>query len=218
MSAEHLTARRLAWLRLSGLAIALVALGPTAAVSGPWSIRQAIDGLADSGWRGAAAFVLVYALATVMMVPGSASTATAGLVFGTVAGAGVAVAGATLGATVAYALARGVGRRPVEAVLRDQAITVDDWVAQRQFRSVLVLRLLPVVPFNLLNYAAGLSPVRPAPYVAGTVLGLVPGAVLVAGMGSSARQPTSPGFVALAGAAVVAAVGSGIAARRWGRR
>ena len=83
---------------------------------------------------------------------------------------------------------------------------------------MVVLRLLPIVPLNVFNYAAGLSPVRPWPYLAGTLAGLVPGALLVAGLGSSARQPTSPAFAGLLALAVVAAVLSGVLARRWARR
>lgn len=211
-------ARRAAAVRLGGLAVALVGIGIVTAAWGAGSVRSAVDGVADSGWSGVVAFVLLYALATVMLVPGSASTATAGLVYGTMGGAAVAVAGATLGASVAYGVARGIGRKPVEATMARRAAQIDAWVSGRQFQSMVVLRLLPVVPFNLFNYAAGLSPVRPRPYVAGTVVGLIPGALLVAGLGSSARQPTSPAFALLLVVAVVAAVSSGVVARRWVRR
>lgn len=188
------------------------------AVSGASSLRAALDSVADAGWSGVVAFVALYALATVLLVPGSATTATAGAVYGTLAGAAVAVAGATLGATVAYAIARGAGRRPVQELLANRGAGIDAWVADRQFRSMVVLRLLPVVPFNLFNYAAGLSPVRPGPYVAGTVVGMVPGALLLASVGSSARQPTSPAFVLSVLAFGATVLISARLARRWVRR
>ncbi len=193
-------------------------LGATTLAIGPASVRSTVDDIAESGWQGVVAFVLLYALATLMLVPGSASTATAGLVYGTVPGAAIAIAGATLGASVAYGLARGMGRNPAQALMAHRVADLDRWISERQFRSIVVLRLLPIVPFNVLNYAAGLSPVRPRAYVAGTLIGLVPGGLLVAGLGSSARQPTSPAFGGLLALAVAAVVLSGVVARRRMRR
>ncbi len=210
-------ATRFAWIRLGALALLLIGLGIVAATSGTDSIRSFIEN-ASSGWRGALAFVGIYAIGTVLLVPGSASTVTAGLLFGTIAGTAVAVVGATAGATMAYGIARGVGRRPVEELLAPKGARIDGWVAEHQFRSVLVLRLLPIFPFNLVNYAAGLSAVRPAPYVVGTLVGIVPGALLFAGLGSSARQPLSPAFVAMVVAAIAVMVGSGFLARRLTQR
>ncbi|MGF1599184.1 MAG: TVP38/TMEM64 family protein [Acidimicrobiales bacterium] len=218
MSTPSKNVPALAWLRLAGLALVLAVIGVTTIVSGASSLRDAVDDVATAGWSGVAAFVLLYALATVLLVPGSASTVTAGIVYGTVGGAAVAVAGATLGATAAYGFARGAGRRPTQALLASRAAEIDTWVAQRQFRSIVVSRLLPVVPFNLFNYVAGLSPVRPTAYVTGTAIGLVPGALLVAGLGSSAHQPTSVAFVGSLVVVGVAIVGSAVLTRRWARR
>jgi uncharacterized membrane protein YdjX (TVP38/TMEM64 family) len=209
---------RLLWLRLAGLLLLVASLAVVTVVWGASSIRNAIDDVAAAGWPGIVAFVALYALATVLLVPGSAATATAGVAYGTLLGAGVAVVGATVGSTIAYAIARGAGRRPAEALFSARVATIESWVAQRQFRSIVALRLMPIVPFNVFNYAAGLSPVRPRPYVAGTVVGLVPGALLVAALGSSARQPTSPAFVASLVVVALAALASALAARRWSRR
>lgn len=209
---------RLHWLRLGLLAALLLALGAVTLIWGADAVRDRIDGVADSGWRGVAVFVVLYALATVLLVPGSATTITAGVVYGIVPGAMVAVAGATVGSTVAYAIARGAGRGAAEAVVAPHIPRVEAWLADRQFRSILVMRLLPVVPFNVFNYAAGLTPVRPRPYIAGTVLGLVPGALLLAAVGSSATQPTSPAFVSSVGLFVLLTVVSAGVARRMRRR
>lgn len=160
----------------------------------------------------------LYALATLLLVPGSVSTATAGVVYGTLGGAAVALIGATIGSTLAYGIARGAGRRPVEALLARRLPEIERWIADRQFRSIVIARLLPVVPFNIFNYAAGLSPVRPLPYVTGTALGLVPGALLVESVGSSAGQPTSSGFVMSVVLAAAAAAGSTVLVRRRTRR
>ena len=183
------TSTVLAASRLGLLGLALVVVGVFTLWRGAGQAQAALDRVAGAGWAGVVLFIALYAVATVALVPGSASTATSGLVFGPVVGAGVALAGATLGAFGAYVIARGVGRRPVELLLRARAAQLDRWIDERQFRSIVVLRLLPVVPFNLLNYAAGLSPIRPRPFTVGTFLGVAPSAVLVAWVGSSARDP-----------------------------
>jgi len=209
--------RALLWVRLGGLVVMLVIVGTAMIVSGADSRRSAIDEVADAGWKGVVGFVLLYAIATVLLVPGTATTATAGVVYGTVGGAAVAVVGATIGSLVAYGIARGAGRKPVQILLASRIADIDQWVAQRQFRSILVMRLLPVVPFNLFNYAAGLSPVRPTPYLAATAVGLVPGALLIGALGSAASQPTSVGFISLLAVFVAAMALSAVAARRWTR-
>lgn len=210
--------RTVLWARLVGLSLFLLVVAAVAVLGGAESLRAVIDDLAGGGWAGVASFVALYALATVMLVPGSLSTVVAGALYGTVLGAAVSVAGATLGASVAYAIARSVGRRPARALVGCRGARLDAWLAERQLRTTVVLRLLPVVPFNLLNYGAGLSPVRPRPYVAGTALGIGPGALMAASVGSSARQPASPAFALSVAVAVASVAGSALLARRWARR
>lgn len=211
-------ARRLAWLRLALLGLVIAAFAFFSATLGTSRLADAVEGAADAGWSGYLAFVVLYALATVLMVPGTASTVTAGLVYGGVVGGILSVVGATLGAAGAYLAARGVGRQAAESLLGDRSAAIDRWLSERQFRSVLVLRLLPVVPFNLLNYGAGLSSVGFLPFVAATAVGIVPATFLIAALGDSARQPTSPAFLTLLAATLAVIIISGLAARRWSPR
>ena len=165
-------------------------------------------------------FILVYALAVALSVPGAiVLTMTSGFLFGTLWGAFCAVIGATAGATLLYLVARsafghslrrragGVVRR-LEAGFRDNALSY-----------LLVLRLVPVVPFWIVNLAAAVLEVPLRTYLLGTFLGIIPGAFVYAqvgaGLGSvfdAGGRPTLAGvltpqvLLALGGLAVLALV------------
>jgi uncharacterized membrane protein YdjX (TVP38/TMEM64 family) len=169
--------------------------------------------VASAGWAAPVVFVLAYAAATVALVPGAPMTALAGVLFGPLVGTGLVVAGATLGATAAFALARRLGRQRVQCVLGPRLTRADGWLERRGFAAMLGLRLTPLVPFNVLNYAAGLSRVPARPYVAATALGIVPAAFAYASLGGTVDDPLSARFLG-AVALVVALVVAGA----WGRR
>lgn len=169
--------------------------------------------VAAVGPAGPLAYVAVYALATVALVPGRALTVFAGLLFGPLLGTAVALTGASVGATAAFGIARRLGRTHIRRLLGERLQRVDAWLVERGFAAVLTLRLVPVVPFNVLNYAAGLTGVAPRAYVAATVLGIVPGAFAYAALGGTAADPLSAPFLGAAGL-VVALTGLGALARR----
>lgn len=196
------------FLRL-GLLVTLVALAALAVrasgVSSVDDVREVVDG---AGAWGAVLFVVVYAALTVAFVPGVIGSTAAGLLFGAALGSGLVVVGATLGATGAFLLSRALGRDAVVTLVGGGLDRVDRFVGSRPFRSVLALRLLPILPFNLVNYGAGLTAIGWRPYVAGTALGVVPGTVLFVAFGSSLEQPGSARFWwSLAGLVALTVVG-----------
>ncbi len=140
-------------------------------------------------WAGVA-FVGVYALATVAWVPGSLLTLAAGATFGLVWGTIYTLLGATLGASLAFLLARGVGRAAVERRMHGDVRlkALDEGLAREGPRMVLLLRLSPVFPFNALNYALGLVSVRFRDYLAMSVVGMAPGTFLYVYGGYTAGQ------------------------------
>jgi uncharacterized membrane protein YdjX (TVP38/TMEM64 family) len=141
----------------------------------------------DLGIWGPVVFILGYAAATVAFAPGAVLTLAAGALFGLVYGTVYALAGATLGASLAFLVSRYVARRAVEhriaANPRFQAI--DRAVGREGFKIVALLRLSPVFPFNLLNYALGLTRVRFLDYFAASVA-MLPGTLLYVYYGKAA--------------------------------
>jgi uncharacterized membrane protein YdjX (TVP38/TMEM64 family) len=127
------------------------------------------------GAWGPVAYVGLYAIAVVAFAPGSVLTLAAGALFGLARGSIVAFAGAALGATLAFLVSRRLGRGLVEARLaRDGRFeAVDRAIGVEGRRIVFLLRLSPLVPFNALNYALGLTRVSLRDYLI-TLPGMLP--------------------------------------------
>jgi uncharacterized membrane protein YdjX (TVP38/TMEM64 family) len=135
------------------------------------------------GMRAAApvAFILIYAVAVVALIPASLLTIAGGAVFGIARGATYALIGATLGSTVAFLLGRhafrGIVARRLASMPRFAA--VERAVSAQGRRIVFLLRLSPVVPFNFLNYALGLTTISVWDFVIAST-GTIPGAIAYA--------------------------------------
>ncbi len=210
------SSRRGSLLRLGLLGVILVAAVVVAIVATP-SLGHVRVEVARAGVAGGVVFVLLYAALTVALVPGTALTITAGLLFGPVRGTVYAICGATMGATIAFLIGRALGREGVRSLLGPRAPRIEAALDNTGFVAMLVLRLLPVVPFNALNYAAGVTGIRRRSYVAATMLGIAPGTAVVATAGSSATDPASGRFLVSAGAGLVILAGSLLLARRHRR-
>lgn len=143
-------------------------------------------------------FLVVHALVTITPVPRTVFTVSAGLLFGPVTGVAVATSATVVSALAALLLVRVLGREAVAARLRHRALrTVDARLARRGWLAVLSLRLIPVVPFSLLNYSCGVSAVRVGPFLAGTAVGILPGTVAVVVLGDALTGGTSPVLLAV---------------------
>jgi uncharacterized membrane protein YdjX (TVP38/TMEM64 family) len=207
------------WLRAAGLVV-LLALGVVIALTLDLpdvdAVRGWLDGAGGSGWAG---LVLGLALLLLVPVPRSALSVLVGVVAGFGPGLAVALTAGLLAALAAFALSRTLGRSAVTRLAGTRLERVDALMVRRGFVAVLTGRLLPVVPFVVLSYAAGLTAMRLAPYLAGTALGLVPATVVQVGIGASAEavvdRATPLTVLPLLAAVVVLGV---LAAGAWHRR
>ena len=151
-------------------------------------LRTALDAIAGLGPWGPVIFVLLYIAATVLFLPGSVLTLGAGVVFGLARGAVIVSISATLGATAAFLVGRYLARawvaRKIEGNARFRAI--DEAVAREGWKIVGLTRLSPAFPFNLLNYAYGLTRVPVSQYVLASWIGMLPGTVMYVYIGSLA--------------------------------
>ena len=193
------------WVRLALLVVILAAAAgslllwdPSALLSG--GLTSAVPGV----WQ-APVFVGVYAVATLVFVPRPALNAAAGLLLGVQQGLLLAVLGTTLGAALAFGLGRLLGRDALRPLLRGRVLTaLDRRFTDQGFRSVLLLRLFPGLPFQAGNYAAAFSGVRFVPFLAATAIGVVPATAAYVVAAASAKEPGSAAFLLSAGAIVVA--------------
>ncbi len=133
-------------------------------------------------------FAGLYILACVLSLPGSILTLGAGAVFGVVTGFIAVSIGSTLGATCAFLIGRYLARDLVAGRIagNEKFKAVDEAVGREGWKIVLLTRLSPVFPFNLLNYAFGLTKVSLKHYFFATWLGMIPGTVMYVYIGSLA--------------------------------
>lgn len=145
------------------------------------------DWVDRQGAWGPIVFILGYALAAVAFLPGSLLTLAAGALFGLAFGTLYAFLGATLGASLAFLVARYLARGAIEKRIAGNAkfAAIDRAVGQEGFKIVALLRLSPVFPFNLLNYALGLTRVPFLPYLAAS-FAMLPGTLLYVYYGKAA--------------------------------
>lgn len=132
----------------------------------------------DAGMFAPLLFMTVYVVATILFIPGTPLTLLAGVLFGPWYGTLYVVVGATLGAVLAFLLARGLGRGAFSFGRGGVATRVamyDAKLATHGLGTVLFLRSVPLFPFNGLNFALGLTSVKPRDYVVGTFFGIIPG-------------------------------------------
>lgn len=171
--------------------------------------------VAEQGTLGLAVFVLGYALAVVAFVPGSLMTMAGGAIFGLAQGTVLVFVAATLGSALAFLVGRYLARPAVEGWIggNPRFAAVDRAIGAQGGRIVLLLRLSPAFPFNLLNYALGLTRVRFREYLLASV-GMLPGTLLYVYYGKVAGEVAAlaSGIPSERGAAEYALLGLGLLA------
>lgn len=156
------------------------------------SVLNLLEWAKGAGLLGALLYGLAYVVGTLLFLPGSVLTLGAGFLYGLWGGLGVVAPGSVLGAALAFLLGRTVLRGPTERLLRrhPRFAAVDEALAKDAFRVVLLLRLSPLFPFNLLNYGLGVTRVGLGPYLWASLLGMFPGTVLYVYLGSLLTSAT----------------------------
>ncbi|MEB3295041.1 MAG: TVP38/TMEM64 family protein [Synechococcales bacterium] len=149
------------------------------------TLKQALIWVEDQGNTAPLAFIGVYNLATILLIPGSVLTLGSGILFGPIWGTFYVIIAATLGATIAFWIGRNFARDWVSRQIAKypKFAAIDRAVAQEGFKIVVLTRLSPLFPFNLLNYAFGITQVSLKDYVFGSI-GMIPGSILYVYLGS----------------------------------
>jgi uncharacterized membrane protein YdjX (TVP38/TMEM64 family) len=175
------------------------------------------------------AFMLLYAVSVVALVPASVLTMAGGAVFGLARGIAFSFIGALLGSTVAFLLGRYVARRLVERKLANMPrfAAIDRAVSAQGRRIVFLLRLSPIVPFNFLNYALGITRISIKDFVIASA-GTLPGAVIYAYAGKvtsealalagQAELPKNPSYYAFLVGGLAATLAATTVITRTARR
>lgn len=138
------------------------------------------------------AFLAAHVVVTIFPFPRTAFTLAAGLLFGPVLGIAIAVTASTISAVLALVLVRAAGWQLSGLVPHPRVAALDARLRVRGWPAILSMRLIPAVPFSVLNYAAGASAVRVVPYTLASVVGLLPGTAAVVVLGDALTGNVSP--------------------------
>jgi uncharacterized membrane protein YdjX (TVP38/TMEM64 family) len=138
------------------------------------------------------AFLGAHVVVTIFPFPRTAFTLAAGLLFGPVLGVTLAVSAATVSAVIAVLLVRAAGWQLNRLVRHPRVESLDARLRERGWLAVLSMRLIPAMPFSVVNYAAGASAVQLLPYTLATVAGLLPGTAAVVILGDALTGNISP--------------------------
>lgn len=146
-----------------------------------------------AGIAGPIVFMLIYAIATVLFLPGSVLTLAGGALFGPILGTFLNLTGATLGATIAFLVSRHLASDWVEQKTGGRLKQLKEGVEGEGWRFVMFVRLVPLFPFNLLNYALGLTRIKLSHYVIASYLFMLPGGFAYTYLGYAGREAVAGG-------------------------
>lgn len=147
----------------------------------------------QAGWWAPVAFMLIYIIATVMFLPGSVLTLTGGVLFGPVLGVFYNLTAATIGASLSFLIARYLASDYVSGRSGGKLKQLIHGVEAEGWRFVAFTRLVPLFPFNLLNYALGLTKIRFIEYLLATYVFMLPGAIAYTYLGYAGREAVGGG-------------------------
>lgn len=177
-------------------------------------LREWIDGLGPWGPAAVVALMVVHCF---VPFPAEILALCAGAAFGAFVGTALVWVGAMLGAVLSFALARSLGRAAVERLLVPrQRAALDDWTRDQGAATLLISRFIPVIAFNLINYAAGLTRVSWWTFLWTTGLGILPITFLMVLMGARMTELSWPLLLAVSGVGIVLIASLHWLARRRG--
>lgn len=170
---------------LAVVVIAAIAILPTKEY-----LLQFVEAVQRMGSTGPVVLAAVYVVATVLFVPGSILTLGAGFLWGVPIGIVTISVGSTLGAAAAFGLGRTLLRDVIAAKVakNEKFRLIDAAVGEQGFKIVLLTRLSPVFPFNLLNYSFGLTRVSFRDYILASWIGMLPGTAMYVYIGSALKS------------------------------
>ncbi len=181
------------WVVVGLVVITLSTLSATLPVR-EW-IRDFVGWVQQLGPIGVIIFIIAYALATALSLPGWIFTVSAGVIYGIIGGTLVALCGAVIGAALAFLVARYFLRQNIEEITQrnPRFAAIDKAIGKNGWKIVGLLRLSPLIPFNLSNYFYGITSISFGAYVLVSAVGMIPGTLLYAYLGAIGQTGISGG-------------------------
>lgn len=147
-----------------------------------------VEWLEDFGKNAPIIFIILYSLRPLILFPASILSVAGGMIFGAVDSTVYSVMGGTIGAVIAFFISRFFGKEFIDRTVGKHLRNIDMNIGEEGFKIIFILRIMPVIPFDLVNYGAGLTTIRTRDYILGTFLGLIPSSFVYAFLGSSMSE------------------------------
>ncbi len=138
---------------------------------------------------------IVYMIMFSVIPSGSVIAIAGGMAFGMYFGTLYTIIGATIGATVAFYISRLLGIGAVEKLFKGKMLKIEDGTERGGFLLILILRLIPIIPFNAISFGAGLTRIKYIDYMLATMIGIIPGSLVFINLGDKALNVRSPEFI-----------------------
>lgn len=139
-------------------------------------------------------YLLVLTILPLVLFPDSVIVIAGGMMFGVVNGSILTIIGSFLGATVSFYISRVFGKRVIEKFIKKDMVNLSEHSKKKGFIIILLLRLIPVFPFKIVSYSAGLSNIKFKDFTIATVLGSMPGIIVYTNLGDKTNEVGSSSF------------------------
>lgn len=168
--------------------IAIIVITLTTFNVSSWEVSSIRDWIASFGLFASIIFIAVYAVAPVLLIPASLLSLAAGALFGPGLGTIYVLIGATLGATNAFITSRYFSsgfHKKIEGNKKFNLKKLNANIESHGLTYIIILRLIPIIPYTLLNYALGITKVRLRDFIIGSFIGMIPGVFVYVFLGSA---------------------------------
>jgi len=160
--------------------------------------KEAIESFITSlGLYAPLGYIIIYILGTIFFLPGTPITILGGLLFGSIPGTIYTVIGASIGSMIAFVIARKLGREFIDKILKGKFKKLEEYdkkLEENGFLTIIFFRLIPLFPFNGLNFALGITKVKFRDFALATALGIIPGSFILVNIGANATDLGGPKF------------------------
>lgn len=160
-----------------------------------YGVEEIKNYISSFGVFGPIIYIIMFSLVPLTLFPDAVLAVAGGVVFGVYMGTLYTIIGAICGGTISFYISRFLGRGVVEKLIRGKGQLFDDGIEDRGFLLILILRLIPLIPFDVISYCAGLTKIKYRDFVLATAIGIIPGVLIYSNIGDKAVDIKSPEFI-----------------------
>ena len=140
-------------------------------------------------------YIIMFSLVPLTLFPDSILAIAGGMAFGIMKGTIFTIIGALIGGTISFYISRFLGREIVDKIVRGKGKWFEQGIEKKGFLLILTLRLIPLVPFDIISYGAGLSKIKYSDFAFATFIGIIPGVLIFSNLGDKTLEVNSPQFI-----------------------